>query len=264
MIIGRCARENRRVVRNLYRMTIDLRPIPADRSILEPERAVVAVTSPNAVEVAASAEKDGTAQRDIEVLKQVTHLFLSNVERLRESQIGALDELLLPMIGRAEAEALVHLSEALCTTNLAPNRTVRELAFHDNPEIAAPVLQNSSRLTESELIEIASTKSQRHLLAIAGRPALNETLTDALLRQGDSNVSNALARNAGAKFSECGYATLVGRAESDENLTEKLGLRLDLPANLLLELITKATDIVRARFLTASRPVAPRKGPASA
>ena len=74
------------------------------------------------------------------------------------------------------------------------------------------------------------------------------------MRLGDVNVSNALARNAGAQFSECGYATLVGRAERDESLTEKLGLRLDIPANLLRELLTKATDIVRARFLTAPRP----------
>ena len=222
---------------------------------------MVGAVSTNAVGELTAAAEDPLPQRDIEVLRQVTDLFLSNLDRLRDAQIGALDELLVPLIGRAEAEALVHLSEALCTTSLAPARTVRELAFHDNPEIAAPVLQNSDRLTKSDLIEIALTKSQQHLLAIAGRQALDETLTDALMRRGDSDVSNALARNSGARFSECGYATLVGRAETDEGLTEKLGLRLDLPAILLLELIVKATDIVRARFLTASRPVAQGKNP---
>jgi hypothetical protein len=75
------------------------------------------------------------------------------------------------------------------------------------------------------------------------------------MRRGDANVSNALAHNPGANFSECGYATLVGRAERDEGLIEKLGVRLDLPANLLRELLTLATDVVRAKFLTASRPV---------
>ena len=75
------------------------------------------------------------------------------------------------------------------------------------------------------------------------------------MRFGDVNVSNALARNAGAKFSECGYATLVGRAERDESLAEKLGLRLDIPGNLLRELLGKVADVVLARFLTAPRPV---------
>jgi uncharacterized protein (DUF2336 family) len=177
------------------------------------------------------------------------------VDRLREAQIGAFDGLLVPLIGRIEARALVHLSEALSTVDRAPCETIRKLAFHDDPLVAAPVLQNSNRLSEKDLIEIAKTRSQRHLLAICSRETLNEALTDALMRLGDVSVSNALARNAGAQFSECGYATLVGRAERDESLTEKLGLRLDIPANLLRELVARATDMVRARFLTAPRPV---------
>ena len=86
------------------------------------------------------------------------------------------------------------------------------------------------------------------------------------MRRGDANVSNALAHNPGATFSECGYATLVGRAERDERLTEKLGLRLDMPASLLRELLAMATDVVRARFLTAPRPTArdQRSAPAAA
>jgi hypothetical protein len=84
------------------------------------------------------------------------------------------------------------------------------------------------------------------------------------MRRGDRAVSNSLASNAGAVFSECGYATLVGRAERDESLIEKLGLRLDMPPNLLRELLAMSTDVVRARFLMASRPVTKEKEPARA
>ena len=50
-----------------------------------------------------------------------------------------------------------------------------------------------------------------------------------------------MAKAAAVQFacSECGYATLVGRAEKDENLAEKLGVRLDIPGSLLRELIGK-------------------------
>jgi uncharacterized protein (DUF2336 family) len=220
---------------------------------------MVATASLDAVKKLDGTVNDGPSQRDVQLLKQMTDLFLSNVERLRESQISAFDELLVPLIDRTEASALVHLSEALSTVELAPGKTICKLAFHNDALAAAPVLRNSSRLSETDLIEIAGTHSQQHLLAICDRKTLSEALTDALMRRGDVNVSNALARNAGAKFSECGYATLVGRAERDESLTEKLGLRLDLPANLLREILSKAADIVLARFLTAPRPV-PRKG----
>ncbi|MBA2403106.1 MAG: DUF2336 domain-containing protein [Bradyrhizobium sp.] len=216
---------------------------------------MVAAASPNSIAEQAGAAKAESSQRDASILKQVADLFLSNADRLREAQIGAFDGILVPLIERMEAKALIHLSEALSTSDLAPRETIRKLALHNDPLVAAPVLRNSNRLSDKVLVEIAKTVSQQHLLAISGRKTLSEALTDALMRLGDVNVSNALARNAGAQFSECGYATLVGRAERDESLTEKLGLRLDLPANLLRELLAKATDIVRARFLTASRPV---------
>jgi uncharacterized protein (DUF2336 family) len=216
---------------------------------------MVAPVSPDLFTELDGAVKDGLPKRDAQILRQVTDLFLSNVDRFRDSQIGALDSLLVPLIERTEATALVHLSEALSRIERAPSETIRKLAFHDDALVAAPVLRNSNRLSENDLVEIAKIRSRKHLLAICERETLNEALTDKLMRLGDISVSNALARNGGARFSECGYATLVGRAERDESLTEKLGLRLDTPAILLRELLAKATDIVKARFLTAPRPI---------
>jgi uncharacterized protein (DUF2336 family) len=204
-----------------------------------------------------SAVKGGS--RRAQILRQVTDLFVSNADRLNETQISLFDDVLVPLIEQAEARTLAHLSATLSEIDLAPRETVRQLAFHDDPAVAVPVLTKSNRLSEKDLIEITNTRGQQHLLAISGRKTINETLADALIRRGDVNVSNALAVNGGARFSECGYATLVGRAERDESLMEKLGLRWDIPAKLLRELLEAATDLVRARFLTAPRPAPQQK-----
>ena len=209
------------------------------------------------------AEEDGP-EHDARIFGEVTDLFLSNVGRLGDSQIAAVDGVLAHLVERVEATTVIQLSEALSTIDRAPRQTIRKLAFHEQPQVAAPVLRNSSCLSEADLLEIVKSRSQQHLLAICDRKTLNEALTDALMRFGDVNVSNALARNTGARFSECGYATLVGRAERDEGLAEKLGVRLDIPGSLLRELIGKVADVVRARFLTASRPVAREKAQNSA
>ena len=201
------------------------------------------------------AEEDGP-EHDARIFGEVTDLFLSNVGRLGDSQIAAVDGVLAHLIARVEAATVIQLSEALSTIDRAPRQTIRKLAFHEQPQVAAPVLRSSSCVSDADLLEIVKSRSQQHLLAICDRKALNEALTDALMRFGDVNVSNALARNTGARFSECGYATLVGRAERDEGLAEKLGVRLDIPGSLLRELIGKVADVVRARFLTAPRPVA--------
>jgi uncharacterized protein (DUF2336 family) len=209
------------------------------------------------------AEEDGP-EHDARIFGEVTDLFLSNVGRLGDSQIAAVDGVLAHLIARVDATTVIQLSEALSTIDRAPRQTIRQLAFHEQPQVAAPVLRNSNCLSEADLLEIVKTRGQQHLLAICDRKTLNEALTDALMRFGDVNVSNALARNAGARFSECGYATLVGRAERDEGLAEKLGVRLDIPGSLLRELIGKVADVVRARFLTGSRPVARGKAQNSA
>jgi uncharacterized protein (DUF2336 family) len=213
------------------------------------------VTSPDLRKELNGAEEDGP-EHDARIFGEVTDLFLSNVGRLGDSQIAAVDGVLAQLVGRVDAATVIQLSDALSIIDRAPVRTVRNLALHEQPQVAAPVLRSSVCLTEADLLEVVKSRSQKHLLAICDRKILNEALTDALMRFGDVNVSNALARNTGARFSECGYATLVGRAEKDEGLAEKLGVRLDIPGSLLRELIGKVADVVRARFLTAPRPVA--------
>jgi uncharacterized protein (DUF2336 family) len=196
----------------------------------------------------------GSPERRVQLLRQVTDLFLSDADRLNETQIGVFDDVLVRLIERVEARTLAQLSGTLSEVDMAPREVVRQLAFHEDASVASPVLAKSNRLSEEDLVEIANTRGQQHLLALSGRKALNEALTDVLIRRGDSVVSNALAENSGARFSEKGYARLVRSAELDGGLAEKLGLRLDIPAILLRELIAKATDAVRTRLLQAAPP----------
>jgi len=155
---------------------------------------------------------------------------------------------------RMEARALAQLSGTLSGSSAAPKEVVRQLAYHEEVSVAAPVLTRSTRLSDGDLIEIANLRGQKHLLAISGRSTLSEGVTDVLLKRGDSNVSHALAQNAGARFSEYGYATLVDSSEKDSALAEKLGLRLDIPLKVLRELLSKASAAVRYRLLKAAPP----------
>ncbi|TKW78251.1 MAG: DUF2336 domain-containing protein, partial [Bradyrhizobium icense] len=210
---------------------------------------------PNSTMSPEAGVKAAPTERGDRALKQLTDLFLTNAARFGEAETAALDEALVCLMDKTGEGSLAELSCVLSTVELAPPKIVRKLAFHADEKVACPILKNSNRLDANDLIEIAETLSQQHLLAISQRKLLNEALTDVLLRRGNASVSEALARNPGAVFSECGYATLVGRAERDEGLLEKLGLRLDMPADLLRQIVEMATDVVLARFLTARRPV---------
>jgi uncharacterized protein (DUF2336 family) len=196
----------------------------------------------------------GSPERRVKMLRQVTDLFLSDADRLNENQIGVFDDVLVRLIERMESRTLAQLSTTLSKSALAPKEIVRQLAYHEEASVAVPVLSKSNRLSEGDLIEIANTRGQQHLLAISTRETLNEPLTDALIKRGNLQVSHALANNAGARFSEQGYSTLVESAGKDGELAQKLGLRLDIPIGMLRQLLSKATAAVRARLLKTAAP----------
>jgi uncharacterized protein (DUF2336 family) len=123
--------------------------------------------------------------------------------------------------------------------------------------VAAPVLAQSAKLSETDLVEIAKTKGQDHLAAISQRPALKPKVTDALVQNGDKDVMRTLVSNAGAAFSDRGFATLAARAQGDDGLVEQVGMRLDLPMPILRKLMAKASNTVQ-QHLTDFAPLESR------
>jgi uncharacterized protein (DUF2336 family) len=153
------------------------------------------------------------------------------------------------MIARVETRARAELAKRLAPVHYAPFEVIQHLAFDDEIEVAGDVLANSSRLATEALVKIASTKSQDHLLAISGRANLPEAVTDVIVDRGEGKVIRKLANNASAKFSEAGYSGMIAHADGNDELTEILGLRLDLPVQFLRDLLRRAKDAVRDRLL---------------
>ena len=111
------------------------------------------------------------------------------------------------------------------------------------------MLTQSTRLSDNDLIEIAKSKGQMHLGAISERTRLAAAVTDILVERGDTSVVLKLSRNQGASFSNAGFSILAKRAEGDEELAENLGGRLDVPPQVLRDLMAKATETVRERLM---------------
>jgi uncharacterized protein (DUF2336 family) len=199
--------------------------------------------------------KSGSSEKRVETLRRVTDLFLNDADRLNEAQISVFDDVLCHLIKRIETKALVELSGQLAPVDNSPIELIRQLARNDEITVAGPVLTQSARLTTDDLVEIAGTMSQQHLLAISGRGALEEVVTDVLLDRGDREIVHRLARNAGARFSETGFTTLVHNAETDESLAVRARLLAHAPPetkNEIQRALAKISNEV-SREATASR-----------
>jgi hypothetical protein len=195
------------------------------------------------------AVRDGTSAKRVNTLRRVTDLFLHDGERLNDEQVKVFDDVLGLLITRVETRAKAELSKRLAPLDYAPFEVIQHLAKDDDVAVAGEVLAHSSRVTTDTLLEVASTKGQDHLLAISGRAHLPEKVTDVIVDRGEVRVIRRLANNTGARFSEAGYSGIVARAGDDDELTEILGLRIDLPAQCRHDLVRRAKDAVRARLL---------------
>jgi uncharacterized protein (DUF2336 family) len=200
------------------------------------------------------AVRSGSAESRVNMLRQVANLFLNDAEVLSEEQVKVFDDVLCLLTNQIENNALAELSGRLAAVDNAPIEMIRRLAHDEAIEVAGPVLTESKRLTTRDLSEIARTKGQAHLLAISGRDALEEAVTDLLVERGNRQVVHTLAANSGARFSASGYGVLVEKAEGDDALAEKVGLRRDIPTRLLKRLLLHAAGSVRQKLLTRASP----------
>ena len=200
------------------------------------------------------AVQEGRQERRVEVLRKVTDFFVAGADQFNEEHVGLFDGVLMRLTEQVESRVLAELSGRLAPVVNAPNAIVLNLARHDEITVAGPVLAQSTRLTDADLIDIAQTKGQGHLGAISERSRLAAAVTDILVERGDTAVVRKLSSNQGASFSSAGFNTLANRAQSDEQLAANLGGRVDLPPKVLQELVAKATEEVRTRILRGTPP----------
>jgi uncharacterized protein (DUF2336 family) len=205
----------------------------------------------------------GSAEKRLDTIKRVTDLFLSSAGTFNGEQIELFDNVLERLIKTIEIRAvadisarmaLVEMSSQLAPIAQAPPSVVRRLARNDEIAVAGPVLAESARLNTEDLVEIAETKGEQHLLAISGRWWLKEVVTDALLARRYPSVSRRVISNPGARVSASGFAIILAQAESDPELAVETGIRVDLPPELRQQLLRNATEAVRSRLLSRAPP----------
>ena len=189
------------------------------------------------------------------ILERVADLFAAGSRGYSSQQIALFDDVLQKLCSDIEVRTRARLARRLAHIDNAPPQLIRSLAFDDAIAVAQPVLIHSQRLSDADLVENATTKSQDHLFAIAQRLKLSERVTDVLVERGNRKVIHKVAANTGARFSLAGYDKLSHRARRDRKLTLALARRRDLPRQYFLKLLETASASVRAK-LEAANPEA--------
>ncbi len=195
----------------------------------------------------------GTPARRLDALTKITDLFLAGSGRHTDERIALFDGVFLALVHTIEVNARAQLSRRLASETNAPPRLLRTLAFDDAIAVAAPVLIRSEQLSDKDLIDNASTKSQEHLCAITQRRTLSEPVTDVLVDRGDDRVVQLVVKNAGARFSEKRLRQTGQQGQRPTKALLAMSERgRDIPRHLFLKLLENASAEARARLIEAN------------
>lgn len=190
-------------------------------------------------------------ERQRSILRRVTDLFLGRSDDYSGDQVAVFDDVIYRLIESTDHSALIELSNKLAPVSNAPVNVVVRLSNEDDIAVSGPVLEMSPALPDDTLAEIAKTKGQQHLAAIAGRPRIGETVTEILVDRGNSEVACKVTGNNGARFSEPGFVKLIKRAKNDKTLAAAVAI-VDVPANVLVRLAYDDDIAIAAPILERS------------
>src|SRR5262249_15351373 len=178
---------------------------------------------------------------------------MAGAESYPEEHVDLFDGVISRLAEKIETKARAELAHRLAVVDNAPPLTVLQLAHDESIDVAGPILSRSNRLTDEDLLAIASNNSQDRLLAISKRSSLTERVSDVLVTRGNRDVVLSVAQNEGARFSDVGYGKLVDRSINDEVLAICVSMRKDIPQAHFNALIAKASEVVFEK-LAASNP----------
>ncbi|WP_181301269.1 DUF2336 domain-containing protein [Bosea sp. 124] len=179
-----------------------------------------------------------------QLLNAVTDLFLLDEapNEASQSHYGDIATRSLPYL---ESDARRDYADRVAATATLPRDVAVTLASDADADVARLVLKLSPVLTDTDLAAIAVSQSQRHLVAIAERVRLSESVTDILVERGDREVLHTVSANEGASLSEQGFDRLIERGGKDDQISLALSTRSDLTphrAERVMRIVEQLSD----------------------
>lgn len=194
-------------------------------------------------ELKALAAERSDAKRT-ELLSRLADVYAASAADVGAAESELFTDIFGKIIDSVSKVYRVKISHRMAPAASTPRDIALRLANDENIEVASPMLEASPVLTDADLAAIATSASQDHLAAIAGRDTLAAMVTNILVDRGDRKVVHKVSANPGAAFSEAGMEKLISRAEGDAELQGVIAGREDLTPNAMRTLVARASQSI--------------------
>lgn len=203
------------------------------------------------------AESSGSNERRA-LLSEITNVFLENAEAHTDRDRQYFGAIMGQVAFELEQSIREELAQRLAQENLAPHDLIVRLA-KDNISVAQPILENSQVLNDDDLVEITQSSSQDHMMAMTRREDISETVSAALIDNGNSYVVEGVVKNSGAKISDTSMQRVVEISRDNENLHRPVLARPDLPFDLMQDMFDYVSMDLKQDILEHTKEIAPEK-----
>lgn len=184
------------------------------------------------------------------LLRELTNRYLEADGSASDSARDMFGDVVCDLLEQVALENKAELSRLVAPHASVPQSIVKRLAI-DTYEVAAPVLEQSPVLSDTDLIAIARDKVGEYRMSISRRKSVGVRLTASLVQVNEIEVINELAANTGAKFSGTTFRIVAERAKKDAALLNKLAERQDLPSAVKVQISPFLDDAKKASLFSA-------------
>jgi uncharacterized protein (DUF2336 family) len=203
-------------------------------------------------------ENEASSEKRRALLREVTDVFAEPTVGESAAKLARLDKILSGVVAEFSREVRVELAAKIGPSKAPLGYTAHRLAL-DEIEVARPILEHSSALSEAELLSVIAQKTQDHLLAVTRRKDISETVSHALVTRGDDRVVVSLLENADAKIGRETYETVTELAQTRPVLYAPFVRREDVPLELLNEIYLEVEANLRREILARYDSVSPEE-----
>jgi uncharacterized protein (DUF2336 family) len=169
--------------------------------------------------------------------------------KLSEAERAMAEDIFRLMMRDMEVKVRKTLSDNI---KLSPDlpRDIAMAMANDIIEIALPVIEASTVLTDEDLISIISNKSSAYQVAVAARAEVSEAVSEALVATDDEKVVERLVSNDGARIADTALAKVLNKFGHVERISHPMAARSVLPVAVAERLVNLVSDRIRDHLVT--------------
>ena len=172
-----------------------------------------------------------------------------SAEGLSDTEQALAQDIFRVMLKDVEVRVREALSDGLHRASHLSSDIARDLANDESDTVAIPVIRHSEALNDTDLIDIVRRQGDTRQVAVAERPVVSESVSDAVVEYGGEDAVVSLVSNHGARISEDTYGKVIDKHGENERVQNPLVRRDELPVAVAERLVALVSEDLKNYIL---------------